>query len=76
MAGHRAYFLRDVGVLLNQAFINYGTTFLRARGYCMLQPPFFMKKDVMSGVAQLEQFDEELADASDLSDLDGFDDWG
>eukprot|EP01036_Dinobryon_divergens_P037991 gene37991-49795_t len=23
VAGHRAYFLRDVGVLLNQAFINY-----------------------------------------------------
>lgn len=26
----------------------------------MLQPPFFMTKDVMAGVAQLEQFDEEL----------------
>lgn len=26
----------------------------------MLQPPFFMSKDVMAGVAQLEQFDEEL----------------
>jgi seryl-tRNA synthetase len=60
VAGHRAYFLRDVGVLLNQAFINYGSAFLRARGYCLLQPPYFMKKDVMAGVAQLEQFDEEL----------------
>ena len=26
----------------------------------MLQPPYFMTKDVMAGVAQLEQFDEEL----------------
>jgi seryl-tRNA synthetase len=60
VAGHRAYFLRDVGVLLNQAFINYGIAFLRKRNYCCLQPPFFMKKSVMSGVAQLEQFDEEL----------------
>jgi seryl-tRNA synthetase len=60
VAGHRAYFLRDVGVMLNQAFINYGSAFLRARGYCLLQPPYFMKKDVMAGVAQLEQFDEEL----------------
>lgn len=30
------------------------------RKYSVLQPPFFMKKDVMAGVAQLEQFDEEL----------------
>ena len=60
VAGHRGYFLRDVGVMLNQAFINYGIAFLRARQYCALQPPSFMKKDVMAGVAQLEQFDEEL----------------
>jgi seryl-tRNA synthetase len=60
VAGHRGYFLRDAGVLLNQAFINYGISFLRSRKYNILQPPYFMKKDVMSGVAQLEQFDEEL----------------
>ncbi|CAN0428684.1 unnamed protein product, partial [Hapterophycus canaliculatus] len=30
------------------------------RKYSVLQPPFFMSKDVMAGVAQLEQFDEEL----------------
>lgn len=60
VAGHRGYFLRDAGVLLNQAFINYGITFLRNRKYNILQPPYFMKKDVMAGVAQLEQFDEEL----------------
>ena len=60
VAGHRGYFLKDAGVLLNQAFINYGIAFLRARKYSILQPPYFMKKDVMAGVAQLEQFDEEL----------------
>jgi len=60
VAGHRGYFLRDAGVLLNQAFINYGISFLRKRNYSILQPPYMMKKDVMAGVAQLEQFDEEL----------------
>lgn len=60
VAGHRGYFLRDVGVMLNQAFINYGIAFLRERGYCVVQPPYMMKKDIMAGVAQLEQFDEEL----------------
>jgi hypothetical protein len=60
VAGHRGYFLKDYGVLLNQAFQAYGTAFLRKRGYSCLQPPYLMKKDVMAGVAQLEQFDEEL----------------
>mmetsp|Transcript_10485 Transcript_10485/g.11296 ORF Transcript_10485/g.11296 Transcript_10485/m.11296 type:complete len:644 (+) Transcript_10485:109-2040(+) len=60
VAGHRGYFLRDVGVMLNQAFINYGIAFLRKRGYVVLQPPYMMRKEVMAGVAQLEQFDEEL----------------
>jgi seryl-tRNA synthetase len=60
VAGHKGYFLKDVGVLLNQAFINYGIAFLRKRQYTMLQPPFFMRKDVMAGVAQLEEFDEAL----------------
>lgn len=32
VAGHRGYFLRDVGVLLNQALINYGLAFLRSKG--------------------------------------------
>lgn len=87
MAGHRAYFLRDAGLLLNQvttykcmasvvgvfygpyvtftyahtqALISYGIAFLRKRQYSVLQPPYFMNRDMMAGVAQLEQFDEEL----------------
>ncbi|EWM22412.1 seryl-trna synthetase [Nannochloropsis gaditana] len=60
VAGHRGYFLRDAGLLLNMALVNYGVSFLRARKYSVLQPPYFMNRDVMAGVAQLEQFDEEL----------------
>ncbi len=43
-----------------QALISYGIAFLRKRQYSVLQPPYFMNRDVMAGVAQLEQFDEEL----------------
>ena len=50
IAGHRGYFLKDAGVLLNQAFINYGIAFLRKREYTVLQPPYMMKKDMMAGV--------------------------
>lgn len=71
VAGHRAYFLKDVGVLLNQAFINYGISFLRKRNYSVLQPPYFMKASVMAGVAQLEEFDEALYKVS--GDNDGED---
>lgn len=54
VAGHRAYFLKGVGLLLNQALISYGLSFLAAREYTPLMPPFFMNRDVMAGVAQLE----------------------
>lgn len=60
VAGNRCYFLRDAGVRLNQALINYGMDFCRERGYSLLSTPYFMNKEIMSGVAQLEQFDEEL----------------
>ena len=60
MAGHRGYFLKNWGVILNQALINYGLAFLRKREYTVLQTPFLMRKDVMAETAQLSQFDEEL----------------
>jgi len=60
IAGHRGYFLKNHGVLLNQALINYGIAFLRKKGYTIMQTPFFMNKEIMAETAQLEQFDEEL----------------
>lgn len=60
VVGHRGYFLRQWGVFLNQALINYGLQFLAERGYTPLQTPQFMLKDYMAKTAQLEQFDEEL----------------
>ncbi|KAJ1689203.1 hypothetical protein LUZ63_013358 [Rhynchospora breviuscula] len=60
VAGGRGYYLKGCGVLLNQALINYGLSFLLKRGYNPMQTPFFMRKDVMGKCAQLAQFDEEL----------------
>jgi seryl-tRNA synthetase len=60
VGGHRAYFLTNAGVMLNQALINFGIAFLSARGYNILQPPFLMNKEVMASIAQLEDFDEQL----------------
>jgi seryl-tRNA synthetase len=60
VAGGRGYFLKQYGVMLNQALINFGLAFLIKRGYTLLQTPFFMRQEVMAECAQLAQFDEEL----------------
>lgn len=60
IAGHRGYFLKGVGVLLNQALINYGQNFLAGHDYTALQPPFFMKQSIMNETCQLSDFEENL----------------
>ncbi|KAG7400585.1 Cytosolic seryl-tRNA synthetase [Phytophthora boehmeriae] len=60
VAGHRAYFLTGYGFLLEQALMSYATTFLMKAQYKMLKPPFFMNKEGMAAVAQLDDFDEQL----------------
>jgi len=60
VAGNRAYFLTGPGVLLNQALLNYGLAFLSMKGYTPVQPPFFMKKDLMAKTAELDDYDEVL----------------
>jgi seryl-tRNA synthetase len=69
IVGHRGYFLRNYGVFLNQALINYGLSFLAKNGgYTPLQAPVMMNKDVMAKTAQLSQFDEELYKVIDGED--------
>ena len=60
VAGHKGYFLKGPGVLLNQALISYGMKFLAQKNYTLIQPPYFMKKDVMAKTAQLSDFDDQL----------------
>ena len=60
VAGHRGYFLIGWGFKLNQALINYATTFMESRGFTPMQTPFFMRREMMERTAQLSQFDEEL----------------
>jgi len=60
IAGHRGYFLKGPGVLLNQALINFGLNFLEKKAYTCMQTPYFMKKEIMAKTAQLSDFDEQL----------------
>jgi len=60
VAGHRGYYLKGIGVLLNQALINFGLKKLMQKGYTPVQPPFFVKKTVMEATCQLSDFSENL----------------
>lgn len=68
IVGHRGYFLRNYGVFLNQALIQYGLSFLAKHKYTPLQAPVMMNKDIMAKTAQLSQFDEELYKVIDGED--------
>jgi seryl-tRNA synthetase len=68
IAGHRGYFLRGWGVVMNMALMNYGMTFLMKKGYLPLQPPFFMKKSIMAETAELGDFDDQLYKVSEYTD--------
>lgn len=56
VAGHRGYFLRGPGVLLNNALINYGLNFLAQREYDLVQPPYFLRQNIMQETCQLSDF--------------------
>lgn len=60
VAGHRGYYLKGPGALLNLALINYGMQFLTKKGYTPMQTPFFMKKSLMAETCQLSDFDDQL----------------
>ena len=47
IAGHRGYFLKGNGVMLNMALQNYSMGLLGNQGYTQVQPPYFMKKSIM-----------------------------
>ncbi|XP_036354483.1 serine--tRNA ligase, mitochondrial-like [Octopus sinensis] len=60
VGGSRCYYLKGPGVYLESALVQYALFFLHDREYEVLKPPYMMKKEIMSEVAQLSQFDEEL----------------
>ena len=56
VAGHRGFYLKGMGVLLNQALINYGISTLVKKEYTPIQAPYFMKKSIMEATCQLSDF--------------------
>eukprot|EP00891_Asterochloris_glomerata_P009648 jgi/Astpho2/9648/e_gw1.00146.54.1_t len=68
VAGGRGYFLKNEGVLLNQALIQLALHSAYAAGATPVTTPFFMRREIMAECAQLAQFDEELYQVSEDSE--------
>jgi seryl-tRNA synthetase len=60
IAGNRAYFLKNFGLLLNKALLRYGLDFLIKKNFIALQTPYFMFKKILLKCSQLEDFSEQL----------------
>jgi len=71
VAGHRGYYLKGVGVMLNQSLVNYGLSTLYGNEYTPIQPPFFMKSSIMHETCQLSDFEENLYKVEGTDDKEG-----
>ena len=58
--GGRGFYLKNEGVLLNQALIQAALHHGYSKGALPVMTPFFMRQHIMAECAQLSQFDEEL----------------
>ncbi|NLI41555.1 MAG: serine--tRNA ligase, partial [Caldisericales bacterium] len=59
-SGARFYYLKGDLVRLNYALIRYGLDFMAKRGFVPFQPPYMMKKEVISGAVALSDFEDTI----------------
>lgn len=60
VAGARFFYLKNEGVLLDLALINFALDHLISRGYKPIEPPFLMRRKAYEGVIALSDFEENL----------------
>lgn len=60
IGGHKGYFLKGYGVLLNQALLQYGLSFLLKKNYEAMQTPLFMRQQALKATCQLSDFEESI----------------
>lgn len=72
-AGSRSYYLMGPAVYLERAIVDYALSILNKKNYEPVVTPFFMRKEVMTEVAQLSQFDDELYKVLSKGDVPGSD---
>lgn len=61
IAGARFYFLKNEGVLLERALVNFAFDFLTKKGFIPVIPPVMIKGEIAWGLGYLEQTDDQEA---------------
>ena len=60
VAGARFYYLKNDLVRLNQALIQYSLEFLSEKNYSLIQPPYMINHQSMSGAVIADDFEEVI----------------
>lgn len=60
VAASRFYYLKGDLVRLNFAIINFALDFLAKKGFTLMQPPFMLRRDSLSGALPLGSFEEMI----------------
>ena len=60
VAGTRFYYLKKELVKLNQAILNFALDFLVSNGFVLMQPPYMLRKEILSGAIPLQAFEDTI----------------
>jgi len=60
VAGARFYYLKNELVRLNYALISYALDFIGRIGYTLVQPPYLLRRDALSGAVALSDFEDTI----------------
>ena len=60
VSGARFYFLKNELVKMNQALVNFALDFLSEHSYTLVQPPYMIRKEPMSGAVILGDFQDVI----------------
>ena len=68
VSGARWYYLKNEGVLLDQALQRFAIDHMRKAGFDLVMPPFALKRDVLAGTVNLSEFEDTIykIDGEDL----------
>jgi seryl-tRNA synthetase len=64
-SGSRFYFLREELVKLNYALICFAIDFIKKKGYNLLQPPYFLKREAIEGAIIFSDFQDMIYKVED-----------
>ena len=60
VAGARFYYLKNELVRLNYALISFALDFIAKKGYTLVQPPYLLKREAISGAVALSDFEDTI----------------